>query len=157
MCIRDRDLAREEGLEDFGAACVTGEGQDAYRAAACASVKRLLADMIGPPSPDEEDAPDDATAATFPAPPARRPNAVHDAIAQRAEDIASIQAARPEDVDGKVVLLQADLDVSVDEDIDEDDLPEAFQRVAKTLETLTTAKAVLLVTEHAEGLSLIHI
>ena len=34
------DLAREEGLEDFGAACVTGDGQDAYRAAACAAVKR---------------------------------------------------------------------------------------------------------------------
>ena len=74
-----------------------------------------------------------------------------DAIAQRAEEIASIQAARPEDVDGKVVLLQADLDVLVDDDVDEDDLPEAFQRVAKTLETLTAAKAVLLVTELAEG------
>ena len=47
--------------------------------------------------------------------------------------------------------LQADLDVLVDEDVDEDDLPEAFQRVAKTLETLTAAKAVLLVTELAEG------
>ena len=107
--------------------------------------------MIGPPSVDIEDAPDDATAATFPAPPARRPNAVHDAIAQRAEDIAVISSSRPEDVDGKVVLLQADLDVAVDEDIDEDDLPEAFQRVAKTLETLTAAKAVLLVTELAAG------
>ena len=147
-----QDLAREEGLEDFGAACVTGEGQDAYRAAACASVKRLLADAVGPPSSsNEDDAPDDATAATFPAPPLRRPNAVHDAIAQRAEEIASISSSRPEDVDGKVVLLQADLDVSVDEEIDEDDLPEAFQRVAKTLETLTAAKAVLLVTELAEG------
>ena len=157
------DLAREAGLEDYGAACVVGEGPEAYRAAACATVKRLLADAACPPvTEDAGDAPpddataDDATAATFPAPPVRRTNAVHDAIAEREKRVASLASVRPEDVAGQVVVLQVDLDVGSlltfdgrewTMEIEDDEGPAPFQRVAKTLETLKAAKAVLLVTE----------
>ena len=134
------------GLEDF-APPGHGEGQDAQCAAACASVKRLLGRRRRPPSAMPRTL-GRATAAPSGAPRGGRTRSTTPPPSGPRRSPPS--AARPADVDGKVVLLQADLDAAVDEDIDEDDLPEAFLASRKRA-SLTAAKAVLLVTELAEG------